>query len=65
MEGDVMVFQSEVTEQDEGLYTCQAIFYHHTAVVSFQVDVMCEDRLLCEDSLSCVFHLRDIHRTKP
>lgn len=60
-----MVFQSEVTVQDEGLYTCQASFYHHTAVVSFQVDVMCEDRLLCEDSPLCVFRLRDIRGTKP
>lgn len=60
-----MVFQSEVTEQDEGLYTCQASFYHHTAVVSFQVDIMSKDRLLCEDSLRCVFHLRDIRGTKP
>lgn len=59
-----MVFQPEVTEQDEGLYTCQASFYHHTAMVSFQVDIMCEDRLLCEDSLLCVFHLCDIHRMK-
>lgn len=64
MEGDSMVFQSEVAEQDEGLYTCQASFYHHTATVAFQVDIMCEDRLLCEDSLHCVFHLRDIHRAK-
>lgn len=46
-----MVFQWEVTEEDAGLYTCQASFYHHAARVSFQVDVMSEDRLLCEDSL--------------
>lgn len=59
-----MVFQPEVTKQDEGLYTCQASFYHHSAMVSFQVDIMCKDRLLCEDLLRYVFHLHDIYRTK-
>lgn len=54
MDGDAMVFQSEVTEKDEGLYTCQASFYHHAATVSFQVDVMSEDRQLGEDSLLCI-----------
>lgn len=44
MEGLAMVFQSELTEQDEGLYTCQASFYHHISTVSFQVEVMSEDK---------------------
>lgn len=51
MDGDAMVFQSEVREEDAGLYTCQASFYHHAARLSFQVDVMSEGRLLGEDSL--------------
>lgn len=59
-----MVFQSEVTEQDEGLYTCQASFYHHAATVSFQVDVMSKNRLLGEDSPLCIRHLRDFYATK-
>ncbi|CAG08983.1 unnamed protein product [Tetraodon nigroviridis] len=54
MERDWMLFRSVVTEQDGGLYTCQASFYHHTATVSFQVDVMCEDRLLLLVSLVCI-----------
>lgn len=54
MDGDALVFQTEVTEGDAGLYTCQASFYHHSARVSFQVDVMSEDRLLGEDSLLCI-----------
>lgn len=54
MEGDAMVFQSEVTVQDGGLYTCRASFYHHAATVSFQVDVMSEDRLFGEDDLVCL-----------
>lgn len=48
MEGAVMVFQSEVTEQDNGLYTCQASFYHHRSTVSILVEVMSEEKLLCE-----------------
>nr|XP_046245035.1 uncharacterized protein si:ch211-149e23.4 [Scatophagus argus] len=44
-EGVAMVFRSEVTEWDEGLYTCQASFYHHTATVNIQVEVMSEEKL--------------------
>eukprot|EP00066_Takifugu_rubripes_P017607 XP_011606873.1 PREDICTED: uncharacterized protein LOC105417078 [Takifugu rubripes] len=54
MDGDAMVFQQEVTEEDAGLYTCQASFYHHAAMVSFQVDVMSEDRLLALWTLVCI-----------
>uniref|UniRef100_A0A3Q3FZR2 Si:ch211-149e23.4 n=1 Tax=Labrus bergylta TaxID=56723 RepID=A0A3Q3FZR2_9LABR len=38
MNGAAMVFPSELTEQDEGLYTCRASFYHHTASVNIQVE---------------------------
>ncbi|KAK2846796.1 hypothetical protein Q5P01_009795 [Channa striata] len=43
MEGLAMVFQSELTEQDAGVYTCQATFYHHMATVNIQVEVMSEE----------------------
>ncbi|KAG9348500.1 hypothetical protein JZ751_002236 [Albula glossodonta] len=38
-EGSAMVFPSEVSERDAGLYTCHASFYHHSTSVPFQVDV--------------------------
>lgn len=41
-----MVFQSEVTEQDEGLYTCCASFDHHMATVRIEVEVMSENKHL-------------------
>lgn len=43
-----MVFPSKVTEQDEGLYACQASFYHHTATVDIRVEVMSKKRLFGE-----------------
>lgn len=49
MEGHAMVFQSELTEADEGLYTCQASFYHHTATVNILVEVMSKDRQFGEN----------------
>ncbi|XP_070762552.1 uncharacterized protein [Enoplosus armatus] len=54
MEGVAMVFPSELTEKDEGLYTCQASFYHHTAAVSIQVEVMSEDRLFALVAMICI-----------
>lgn len=48
MDGAAMVFPSELTESDEGLYTCRASFYHHTAAVNIQVEVMSEDKLFGE-----------------
>lgn len=48
MDRDAMVFQSELTEQDEGLYTCRASFYHHTASVNIHVEVTSEDRVFGE-----------------
>lgn len=38
-EGSAMIFQSELAELNKGLYTCWASFCHHTATVSFQVEV--------------------------
>lgn len=43
-----MVLDWEVGERDAGLYSCQASFYHHTATVSFLVEVMSEEKLLGE-----------------
>ncbi|TKS80762.1 hypothetical protein D9C73_014865 [Collichthys lucidus] len=53
MEGDAMVFQHQITEKDEGLYTCQASFYHHTATVTIQVEVMSEDKLYAMTAMIC------------
>nr|XP_020472508.1 uncharacterized protein LOC109969747 [Monopterus albus] len=54
MEGLAMVFQSELTEEDEGLYICQASFYHHTATVKIQVEVTREDKRFALIAMSCV-----------
>ncbi|XP_070685452.1 uncharacterized protein [Pempheris klunzingeri] len=54
MEGAAMVFQSELTERDEGLYTCWASFYHHTAIVNIQVEVMSEDKLFALVAMICI-----------
>ncbi|CAL8362271.1 unnamed protein product [Merluccius merluccius] len=40
MEGDALVLRSEVKGEDEGLYICRASFYHHEAIVRFQVEVL-------------------------
>lgn len=55
MEGAAIVFRSVVTEQDEGLYTCQASFYHHAATVNIQVEVMDDDKLFGNFSFSLPF----------
>ncbi|XP_049431658.1 uncharacterized protein si:ch211-149e23.4 isoform X1 [Epinephelus fuscoguttatus] len=54
MEGHAMVFQSELTEADEGLYTCQASFYHHTATVNILVEVMSKDRQFALVAIICM-----------
>ncbi|KAM9853277.1 uncharacterized protein ACBR49_004115 [Aulostomus maculatus] len=54
MEGVAMIFRSEVTEQDEGLYTCQASFYHHFATVDIQVEVMSNEKLFVMVTLVCI-----------
>ncbi|XP_029528397.2 uncharacterized protein LOC115136772 isoform X3 [Oncorhynchus nerka] len=46
MDGRALLFHSEVTEQEAGLYTCQASFYHHQASVLIQVEVTSEDKQL-------------------
>ncbi|XP_039987247.1 uncharacterized protein si:ch211-149e23.4 [Xiphias gladius] len=54
MEGHAMVLQSELTEQDEGLYNCRASFYHHTATVKIQVEVTHEDKHFALVAISCI-----------
>uniref|UniRef100_UPI0037E90F19 uncharacterized protein n=1 Tax=Semicossyphus pulcher TaxID=241346 RepID=UPI0037E90F19 len=51
---NAMVFRSELTERDEGLYTCRAVFYHHTAEVNIQVEVTSEDRLFAMVAMVCI-----------
>ncbi|XP_074496622.1 uncharacterized protein LOC141770688 [Sebastes fasciatus] len=54
MDGAAMVFQSELTEQDEGLYSCRASFYHHAATVNIQVEVTSRDKRLVLAAMICV-----------
>ncbi|KAF3847526.1 hypothetical protein F7725_020554 [Dissostichus mawsoni] len=54
MDGVAMVFPSELTEQDEGLYSCQASFYHHTATVNIQVEVTNEEKHLEITAIICM-----------
>ncbi|KAG7480142.1 synaptoproteinsis syg-2-like isoform X1 [Solea senegalensis] len=54
MEGLEMVFPSEITEEDRGLYTCCASFYHHAATVKIQVEVMSESKLFGLIALTCL-----------
>ncbi|XP_034405011.1 uncharacterized protein si:ch211-149e23.4 isoform X2 [Cyclopterus lumpus] len=54
MDGLAMVFQSELKEQDEGLYSCRASFYHHTATVNIQVEVTDEDKQLALAAMICI-----------
>lgn len=51
MERTAMVFPSELTEQDEGLYTCQVSFYHHRATVNIQVEVKSVDKLFAQGAM--------------
>ncbi|CAJ1065032.1 uncharacterized protein si:ch211-149e23.4 isoform X1 [Xyrichtys novacula] len=54
MDGAAMVFPSEPTELDEGLYTCRASFYHHSTTVKIQVEVSCQDRLFALMTIICM-----------
>ncbi|XP_068441683.1 uncharacterized protein si:ch211-149e23.4 [Clinocottus analis] len=54
MDGVAMVFQSELTERDEGLYSCRASFYHHSATVNIQVEVTSEDKQLALAAMICI-----------
>ncbi|XP_031153452.1 synaptogenesis protein syg-2 isoform X2 [Sander lucioperca] len=55
MDGVAMVFQPALTEQEEGLYTCQASFYHHTATVNIQVEVASKDKHFVLAAMICAF----------
>lgn len=48
MEESAMVFEEKVRERDAGVYSCRASFYHHTATVSFLVEVMSDEKLFGE-----------------
>lgn len=48
MEESAMVFEEKVRERDAGVYSCQASFYHHSATVSFLVEVMSDEKLFGE-----------------
>ncbi|KAM6932765.1 uncharacterized protein PEZ65_007867 [Lycodopsis pacificus] len=54
MDGVAMVFWSELTERDEGLYCCRASFYHHTATVNIQVEVTSKDKQLALAAIICM-----------
>ncbi|XP_024300899.1 uncharacterized protein LOC112267073 isoform X1 [Oncorhynchus tshawytscha] len=53
MDGGALLFQSKVTDQDAGLYTCHASFYHHKASVLIQVEVTSEDKQLMMVFIVC------------
>ncbi|XP_008279194.1 uncharacterized protein LOC103356720 [Stegastes partitus] len=52
MEGAAMILQSERT--DKGLYTCLASFYHHTATVNIQVEVINESEQFALMAMICI-----------
>ncbi|XP_014825168.1 PREDICTED: uncharacterized protein LOC106905082 [Poecilia mexicana] len=60
LDGAAMILQSDPSGQNKGLYTCFASFYHHTAFVSFQVEVLRESEqfmlvvLICISSASAI-----------
>ncbi|XP_041734862.1 uncharacterized protein LOC121568381 [Coregonus clupeaformis] len=53
MDGEALLFQSEVTEREAGLYTCHASFYHHQASVLIQVEVTSENQQLIMVFIVC------------
>ncbi|XP_023125528.2 uncharacterized protein si:ch211-149e23.4 [Amphiprion ocellaris] len=52
MEGAAMILQSELT--DKVLYTCWASFYHHTAAVNIQVEVINEGEQFALVTMICI-----------
>lgn len=54
-EGSAVVFQSGLTEEDQGLYTCRASFYHHGATVRIQVEVTSQDEQFGQGLSFCFF----------
>ncbi|XP_043974954.1 uncharacterized protein si:ch211-149e23.4 [Gambusia affinis] len=54
LDGAAMILQSDPSGQNNGLYTCFASFYHHTASVTFQVEVLRESEQLMLVILICI-----------
>ncbi|XP_023207186.1 uncharacterized protein LOC102227050 [Xiphophorus maculatus] len=54
LDGAAVILQSDPSGQNKGLYTCFASFYHHTASVSFQVEVLSESEQLMLIVLICI-----------
>ncbi|XP_034460739.1 uncharacterized protein si:ch211-149e23.4 [Hippoglossus hippoglossus] len=54
MEGLALLFPAELTERDEGLYTCCASFYHHMATVKIQVEVTSKYKQFALAAMTCV-----------
>ncbi|KAM9318316.1 uncharacterized protein KZ484_022617 isoform 2-T2 [Pholidichthys leucotaenia] len=54
MDGAAIIFPSALTEQDKGLYICQASFYHHTATVSIQVEDTSEEQMFVLVAIMCL-----------
>ncbi|KAG7471258.1 hypothetical protein MATL_G00122560 [Megalops atlanticus] len=52
-EGGALVFPSEVTQRDTGLYTCHASFCHHSASVLIQVEIASRDFDLWLMTVTC------------
>ncbi|KPP72134.1 hypothetical protein Z043_108895 [Scleropages formosus] len=52
-EGVALVFPFLVSEQDAGLYTCHASFYHHHTTLLLQVEVADKDEELWNIVLIC------------
>ncbi|XP_036414897.1 uncharacterized protein si:ch211-149e23.4 [Colossoma macropomum] len=48
-----LVFAESVSEQDSGLYTCHASWYHHKATVFIQVDVTSQETYMMTFILIC------------
>ncbi|KAM8854382.1 V-set and immunoglobulin domain-containing protein 10-like 2 isoform 3-T3 [Synchiropus picturatus] len=53
-EESAMVFKRRLTEEDSGLYTCRASFYHHSASVQVLVEVTDESRPSAPRILVCM-----------
>ncbi|XP_078785695.1 uncharacterized protein si:ch211-149e23.4 isoform X1 [Oryzias latipes] len=50
----VEVDESAMILQDEGLYSCRASFYHHTASMTIQVEVTDEDEQFMQIMVICI-----------
>ncbi|KAM4589547.1 uncharacterized protein V3H82_003650 [Fundulus diaphanus] len=54
LDGAAMILQSDPSGSSKGRYTCLASFYHHTASVDIQVEVLREDEQLMLVIMICV-----------